>query len=537
VTVALPNAWAYVDFEDAVDVVSDRGIRIKQKNYLSTGPIPVVDQGEGLIGGFTNNADAIVLFAVSAVIVFGDHTRRFKFVKFPFAVGADGVKVFAPRLSWDATFLFLQLGTVDLENRGYGRHYQQLRKEKLLLPPLPEQTRIVEKLEELLSDLDAGVAELKAAQKKLMQYRQSLLKAAVEGALTAEWRAAQQAPLPPGGGGPGGEGATGASNQPPPLPNPSPTRGQGLSNESGAQLLERILKERRARWQAKQLAKFKEQGKASPKDWQDKYPEPVKPNTIDLPPLPEGWVWASLDSLIEEGPQNGVYLRGSLYGSGNPILRIDDFQVGWVRERESLNLVKADAECLATYSLQPHDLIINRVNSVTHLGKSTVAGVALDGVLFESNMMRIRLSSLCAVSYVGQYLGSHIGRMRLIKNAKWAVNQASINQQDVRNTPVPLAPIAEQLQVFQRLQEATSGIDAQTRAILQSISQSTAQRKNILKAAFSGQLVPQDPNDEPAIVLLARIRGERAMLPVKKIGKRANAASSDARANSVDARS
>ena len=93
-----------------------------------------------------------------------------------------------------------------------------------MLPPSAEQTRILEKLEELLTGLDAGVAELKAAQKKLAQYRQSLLKAAVEGALTAEWRTV---------------------NKP---------------AETGAQLLERILQERRARWEAKQLAKFKEQG-------------------------------------------------------------------------------------------------------------------------------------------------------------------------------------------------------------------------------------------------------------------------------------
>ena len=102
---------------------------------------------------------------------------------------------------------------------------------KITVPvaPAAEQTRIVAKLEELLSDLDTGVAELKAAQKKLGQYRQSLLKAAVEGALTAEWR---------------------SKNQP---------------TETGAQLLERILKERRARWEAKQLAKFDEQGKTPPK--------------------------------------------------------------------------------------------------------------------------------------------------------------------------------------------------------------------------------------------------------------------------------
>ncbi|MBK8025221.1 MAG: hypothetical protein IPK19_28500 [Chloroflexi bacterium] len=111
-----------------------------------------------------------------------------------------------------------------------------------LFAPQPEQTRIVEKLEELLSALDAGVTEpQKAAQKKLAQYRQSLLKAAMEGALTAEWRAGHQ-----------------------------PT-------ETGAQLLDRILTERRARWEAGQLAKFKEQGKTPPKDWQNKYPEPEPP--------------------------------------------------------------------------------------------------------------------------------------------------------------------------------------------------------------------------------------------------------------------
>jgi type I restriction enzyme S subunit len=135
----------------------------------------------------------------------------------------------------------------------------KIRALKARLCPLPEQTRIVAKLEELLSDLDVGTAELKAAQKKLQQYRQSLLKAAVEGALTASWREAQR-----------------AGNTP---------------LETGAELLERILSERRARWEEKQLAKFKEQDKTPPKDWQQKYPEPVAPDTTGLPTLPEGWVW------------------------------------------------------------------------------------------------------------------------------------------------------------------------------------------------------------------------------------------------------
>lgn len=129
-----------------------------------------------------------------------------------------------------------------------------------------QQARIVDKLEELLSDLDAGLVELKSAQKKLQQYRQALLKAAVEGALTAPWREAQRVLGPP--------------------------------TETGARLLQRILTERHARWEAKQLARFKEQGRTPPKEWQEKYPEPIQPDITDLPALPEGWVWASVDQLV-----------------------------------------------------------------------------------------------------------------------------------------------------------------------------------------------------------------------------------------------
>ncbi|TIC78950.1 restriction endonuclease subunit S [Crenobacter intestini] len=366
----------------------------------------------------------------------------------------------------------------------------KIRTLKARLCPLPEQTRIVAKLEELLSDLDAGVAELKAAQQKLAQYRQSLLKAAVEGALTADWRA------------------------------------QHTVSESGEQLLARILSERRARWEARQLAKFAEQGKTPPKNWQQKYPEPVTPDTTGLPALPEGWVWASLDSLISDGPQNGLYLPASRYGFGVPILRIDDYQIGWCRNKSDLNLVDADEETKNTYSLVAGDLVINRVNSMTHLGKSLLVGKVLNGVLFESNMMRFSLASSVSGGYVSHYLGSDVGRNRLIRDSKWAVNQASINQQDVKRTPVPLPPEAEQHVISELLEEQLSAAADQVQAAEISIKQASAQRQNILRAAFAGELVPQDPNDEPASVLLARIRAVRAeQAAVKKPrGRRAKTA-------------
>lgn len=345
-----------------------------------------------------------------------------------------------------------------------------------LVPVAPccEQVRIVAKLDELLSDLDAGIAELKAGQRKLALYRQSLLKAAVEGALTAPWRAAH-----------------------------APT-------ESGAQLLQRILAERRAHWEARQLAKFAQAGKTPPRGWQAKYPEPAASDLSDLPALPQGWVWANLDALIDEGPQNGLYLPRERYGSGTPMLRIDDYQIGWHRARSELNRASASADECMTYSLHVDDVVINRVNSMTHLGKSLLIGKELEDALFESNMMRFRLFEHVRVAFVVLYLGSDIGRARLTADAKWAVNQASINQQDVRATSIPFPPLEEQTEIVEQLTAALAAVKEQEAAIEKGLAQAAAQRRNILKAAFAGQLVAQDPRDEPASALLARIRAERA---------------------------
>lgn len=344
---------------------------------------------------------------------------------------------------------------------------------RIPIPAKSEQTRIVAKLEELLSDLEAGVAELKAAQAKLARYRQSLLKAAVEGTLTADWRA------------------------------------HHTPAETGAQLLARILTERRARWEDKQRARFAVQGKTPPKNWQAKYPEPVAPDTTELPALPLGWVWASLDAIIDSGPQNGLYLPKERYGSGTPMLRIDDYQIGWHRLIDQLNRVEVDTPTRETYSLRSGDIVVNRVNSMTHVGKSLLIPAEFDGVLFESNMMRFRLSNLVSSAFTTFYLGSDIGRSRLIKNAKWAVNQASINQQDVARTPVPIPPQEEQLEIVKHVKFQLEAYQNLSAAISKLLREASAQRKNLLKAAFSGQLVPQDPADEPASVLLERIRAQR----------------------------
>jgi type I restriction enzyme S subunit len=363
----------------------------------------------------------------------------------------------------------------------------------LLLPPSAEQTRIVAKLEELLSDLDAGVAELKAAQKKLAQYRQSLLKAAVEGALTSEWRATHT-PL-----------------------------------ETGAQLRQRILTERRARWEAKQLAKFQQQGKAPPKDWQKKYPEPVQPDTSDLPELPQGWVWASLDMLgeIASGVAKGTKRDDAVEVRGVPYLRVANVQRGFLDLSEVKTILATERD-IAELTLQAGDILFNEGGDRDKLGRGWVWRNEVESCIHQNHVFRMRLYLPEVLPELISHHGNTFGKTWFQSAGKQTTNLASINMTMLRVFPVPLGPADEQRELLNQLDVQIEQLDRQENAVEHALKQSTAQRQNILRAAFAGQLVPQDPNDEPASVLLERIRAERVerekMPKIRKIRQKKEAA-------------
>ncbi|WP_141727551.1 restriction endonuclease subunit S [Burkholderia seminalis] len=343
------------------------------------------------------------------------------------------------------------------------------------LPPRSEQSRIVAKLEELLSDLDAGVAELKTAQKKLQQYRQSLLKAAVEGALTGPWREAQ--------------------------------RKRGAPAETGAQLLQRILTERRARWETKQLAKFKEQGKAPPKDWQKKYPEPVQPNTTDLPVLPEGWVWATIDQLTIE-QRYGSSAKTSEDNSGVPVLRMGNIQDGRLDYTSLKYLPKSHEEFPALF-LEDGDLLFNRTNSPELVGKTAVYRSECTPCSYASYLIAVRFSKDFAPELASAWINSAHGRYWIKSVAVQQTGQANVNGSKLAAFVVPVPPADEQIELMRALSEQTNNAVEQEKSIAESLKQSTAQRNNILRAAFAGLLVQQDPDDEPSSALLERVRAER----------------------------
>lgn len=157
-------------FTACVNDVTGGNAKIPQSNYLERGALPIVDQGQEFIAGFTDEARAEFRSDSLPVVIFGDHTKCVKYVDFPFALGADGVKVLKPSHQCDAKYLFHFLRQARLPDAGYSRHFKFLKELRIPLPPLPEQRRIAA----ILDKADALRAKRREAIAKLDQLLQSV---------------------------------------------------------------------------------------------------------------------------------------------------------------------------------------------------------------------------------------------------------------------------------------------------------------------------------------------------------------------------
>lgn len=484
----LPTNWDTIELQEVVDVrdCEREPINASERDQRTSGlasqrlfPYYGATGQVGWIDGFRTDGERVLLGEDGAPF-FDPNRDKAYLVKGKFWVNNHAHVLTGRPGVIDNRFLCHQLNTVDFHSFVSGSTRLKLtsaamKRIPLVLPPLTEQTRIVAKLEELLSDLDAGVAELKAAQAKLAQYRQSLLKAAVEGALTADWRA------------------------------------RHTPAEAGAQLLARILTERRTRWEFRQLARFQSQGKTPPKGWQSKYPEPVAPDTRDLPELPKGWVWASLDMLgeIASGVAKGSRRPAGVSVRQVPYLRVANVQRGHLdlSEIKTIGATESDIEELA---LRNGDVLFNEGGDRDKLGRGWVWRDEIPECIHQNHVFRMRPWLDALNSEFISHHGNSFGRTWFQRAGKQTTNLASINMTILRAFPVPVPPPEEQEAIIVQLREQLAAVDTQVVAVELSMKQSAAQRQNLLKAAFSGQLVPQDPADESASVLLDRIRAERA---------------------------
>ena len=341
-------------------------------------------------------------------------------------------------------------------------------------PPLSEQYRIVAKIEEIFTELDAGVELLKKLKAKLKRYRQAVLKAAVEGNLTKEWREANQGKLEP-----------------------------------ASILLERILKQRREKWEAEQLAKMKAQGKP-PKDdsWKLKYKEPIAPDTSDLPELPDGWCWASLEQLSDAA-------RSITYG----VVKLGEHTENGVATLRSSNVrpLKLDLNGIKKiYSelSNQYGRTILKGGEILITIRGTLGGV----VSVPNNCVGYNISREVGMiapsseisSYCYSILIASINIQNWLLTRTKGIAYTGINLETLNQTPLPLFSLLEQELIVLEVQKYLSIIDQLEKTIDANLKRSEKLRQSILKQAFEGKLVPQDPNDEPAEKLLERIKAEKA---------------------------
>jgi type I restriction enzyme S subunit len=163
------NGWQFLEFDNVFEDVTRHFVKIPTDKYQSHGTYAVVDQSQRSIAGYTD-LDLPKQICNLPLIVFGDHTRVFKFINFKFFIGADGVKVIKLRLDGDEKYFFHFLNTLQIENNGYSRHFKFLKRTKILVPPLPEQKRIAA----ILDQADAIRRDRELAITKLDQLAQSI---------------------------------------------------------------------------------------------------------------------------------------------------------------------------------------------------------------------------------------------------------------------------------------------------------------------------------------------------------------------------
>ena len=183
----IPDNWCWLKLLASFDNCTDSKKKVKQKQYLESGTWAIIDQGKQEIGGYTND-EALLYTGNLPVIIFGDHTRCIKYIDFPFAQGADGVKVLSPKSFYLPKLFYYALQSVEIPNLGYRRHFPIFDRFAIPLPPLPEQHRIVERIESLFSKLDEAKEKAQGVIDSFETRKAAILHKAFSGELTAKWR-------------------------------------------------------------------------------------------------------------------------------------------------------------------------------------------------------------------------------------------------------------------------------------------------------------------------------------------------------------
>ena len=488
-----------MNVSDIIQKISTNRKKIKQKKYLKNGFLPIIDQGSNYIGGYTNDFSK-KMDCELPVIVFGDHTKAIKFVNFNFAPGADGVKVIKPINFYNPKLFgfFLKVLINQIPDKGYARHFQYIEKTRIPLPPLPEQHRIVAKIEELFSELNNGIGNLKKALEQLKTYRQAVLKYAFEGKLTKEWRTLQ--------------------------------RWAGNPPEPAEKLLEQIKTEREKHYQ-KQLEDWKKaceqaktEGKKKPA--KSKKPKELPPLTekelAELPKLPEGWCWSRIDDLLnfdhfslKAGPfgsalKKSCYVRNGYKIYGQEQVIRNDYKYGeyYVSEEKYQELI--------TCKVRPKDILVSLVGTI---GKILILPEKIEPGVINPRLIKISLNQKAMLPEFFKFYFESAFLKSLYRLKTHGATMDILNLGIIQDLPFPFCSIPEQNQIVSEIESRLSVCDKIEQTIEDSLKKAEAMRKSILKKAFSGELTKDWREKHPELIagensaekLLEKINAEKAI--------------------------
>lgn len=422
--------------------------------------------------GLKNSSAKVFQQGTALVAMYGATVGKTGILGLDAATNQAICAIFPLKEAFTAKFIiyWLQFQRQNLIDRSSGGAQPNINQETvrnfpLPLAPLSEQHRIVAALEQQFSRLDAGVAALKRAKAKLKRYRAAVLKAAVEGKLTESWRA------------------------------------EHPTTEPASQLLERILKERHEKWEADLRAKGKDLAKV-------KYVEPATPDVESLPELPKGWCWTIVDRIAQI--QGGIQKQPSRTPKNNafPYLRVANVFRGRL-DLTNIEKMELFGNELNILRLAAGDLLIVEGNgSKSEIGRSALWQGEIQDCVHQNHIIRVRLSNIIP-EYLDFYWNSPEGNQRVMDVAASTSGLYTLSVGKVSRLPVPLPPFAEQEQIVAEVERHLSLINQLEVTVDANLKRAERLRQSILREAFVGRLVPQDPTDEPASVLLERIRNER----------------------------
>ena len=437
----LPASWTTVRVDEACTLVTIRE-KIKTKNYLNRGSLAVVDQGSALVGGYSNDASKVVETTLP-VVVFGDHTRALKFVDFPFAAGADGIKVLRPSASLHPRLVFRFLEAIKLPDRGYGRHFQHFRGSRIPVPPLDEQGRIADKLDAVLVRVDACRDRLDCLPGILKRFRQSVLAAATSGDLTVEWRA---------------------------------------NAASGS-------------WSSRRLGELAIEVKNG-----------LSPKPAEQPP-------------------------------GTPILRINAVRPFFLRQ-DDLRFLQ-DSGNTSAYELRVDDLLFTRYSgSLEFVGIcARVRAINNPRLVYPDKLIRVRIDVDKALSsWIEIAVNAPAIREIIERTARTSAGQTGISGKDLKELKVPIPSLREQAEIVRRVESLFAWADRLEARLATARARVERLTPSLLAKAFRGELVPQDPADEPASELLKRLTQQPSAnpnAPVKRQGSKPHHAKASQAASNV----